>query len=103
MSDSVEGYVIKGVGFQFLGRSRTWVRHRDRCQSKGLERAWVHLANEIADPEAFFAETVAHKLWVNGSRLLVFPARYDAEKDVTVITGNPMTYSDFCRSWTPGS
>ena len=87
MADAA-GYVVQSNRNHFLSRKGRYVRHSNRSSTKGVERGWVH-------SEAFL---------LNGGdwavrAVLVHPARYNPARDLTEITGEPLTWEAFLEKY----
>ena len=80
------GYVVQGRGSKFLSRAKRFVRHRNRSDATGAERAWVHGEADILEGG----------LWTHHVAKVI-PARYDDTLKQTVITGEPIWYDQFIK------
>lgn len=80
---SKKGYVIRGKGNTYLSRNFNFVP-QGIDGSEGMDEAWVHEINDILEGGEWTAHAVS-----------VYPARYCAAGDVTVIQGDPVPFMDF--------
>jgi hypothetical protein len=84
---ATNGYVVRSTGNLFLSRSKKYVLQRSDELTWVVSYAWVHSESELLEGGNWTEKAV-----------LVYPARYDAKRDTTVVMGDPIPYADFLHA-----
>jgi len=84
------GYVVQSTPHRFLSRTMRFVRHQDRSNRKGMERAWVHRKERLLEGGPWTSEAT-----------MVYPAQYNGVTTYAEITGEGVTFKEFLALQVP--
>ena len=88
MATNATGFIGQFSEEMFLSRSGQLTDHRDYEDVRGIQLAWVHSAESLLRGLSEVGET----------DVTIYPASFDAEHDLTVITGEAMTFDTFLET-----